>query len=37
MGFDPENDIPEGLTAKQMSTQAQHGMILSDYEYYMTL
>ena len=36
MGYDPE-DIPEGLTQKEMATQAQHGAILEDYECYMTL
>lgn len=37
MGFDPINDIPEGVTEKQMSTQAQHGEIISNYDCYMTL
>jgi peroxiredoxin family protein len=37
MGFDPENDIPEGLNEKQMSTQAKHGYIIEDCEKYMTL
>jgi peroxiredoxin family protein len=37
MGYDPEKDIPEGLNEKQMSTQAQHGQIISDYDCYMTL
>ena len=37
MGYDPQNDIPEGLTDKQMSTQSQHGAIISDYDCYMTL
>jgi predicted peroxiredoxin len=37
MGFDPENDIPEGLNEKQMSTQAKHGYLIDDCEKYMTL
>ena len=37
MGYDPENDIPEGLTEKEMSTQAKHGYIIEDCEKYMTL
>jgi len=37
MGYDPENDIPEGLNEKQMSTQAKHGYIIDDCEKYMTL
>jgi peroxiredoxin family protein len=37
MGYDPENDIPEGLTEKEMSTQAKHGYIIDDCEKYMTL
>jgi peroxiredoxin family protein len=37
MGYDAINDIPEGLTDKQMSTQSQHGAIISDYDCYMTL
>jgi len=37
MGYDPENDIPEGLDEKQMSTQAKHGYIIDDCEKYMTL
>lgn len=36
MGYDTE-DIPEGLTQKEMATQAQHGAILEDYDCYMTL
>ncbi|MFV0435830.1 MAG: peroxiredoxin [Desulfopila sp.] len=31
------NDIPEGLTAKKMATQAQHGIIIEDYDYYLSL
>ena len=37
MGFDPENDIPEGLTEKEMSTQAKHGYLIDDCDKYMTL
>ena len=37
MGYDPENDIPEGLTEKEMSTQAKHGYIIDDCEKYLTL
>ena len=37
MGYDPENDIPEGLTEKEMSTQAKHGYIIDDCENYLTL
>lgn len=36
MGFDKE-DIPEGLNEKQMSTQSEHGDIISNYDCYMTL
>lgn len=35
-GFDPA-DIPQGLTEKEMATQAQHGAIIEDYDCYMTL
>ncbi|MFC1837693.1 peroxiredoxin [Thermodesulfobacteriota bacterium] len=37
MGYDPLTDIPEGLTEKEMSTQAKHGYIIDDCENYMTL
>lgn len=37
MGYDPEKDIPTGLTDKQMSTQSQHGKIIEEYDCYMTL
>ena len=37
MGYDPLTDIPEGLTDKEMSTQAQHGIIIDDYDCYVTL
>ena len=36
MGYDVE-DIPEGLTQKEMATQGQHGAIIEDYDLYMTL
>ncbi len=35
-GYDPA-DIPPGLDAKKMATQAQHGAIIEDYDCYMTL
>lgn len=35
-GYDPE-DIPEGLTAKKMATQAQHGIIIEDFDCYLSL
>ena len=35
-GFDAA-DIPQGLTDKEMATQAQHGGIIEDYDCYMTL
>lgn len=31
------NDIPKGLTSKEMATQAQHGAIIEDYDCYLTL
>lgn len=37
MGYDPQNDIPAGLNEKQMSTQAQHGQIIDQFDCYMTL
>ncbi len=37
MGWDPQTDIPGGLTEKEMSTQSQHGIIIDDYDCYMTL
>ncbi len=37
MGYDPITDIPEGLTEKEMSTQAKHGYIIDECEKYMTL
>ena len=36
MGFDRE-DIPAGLTQKEMATQAQHGAIIEDYDCYLSL
>lgn len=35
-GYDPA-DIPEGLTDKKMATQAQHGIIIEDYDCYLSL
>ena len=35
-GYDV-NDIPQGLDAKKMATQAQHGVIIDDYDCYLTL
>ena len=37
MGYDPINDIPEGLDEKRMSTQSSHGDIIENYDSYMTL
>lgn len=31
------NDIPPGLTAKKMATQAQHGIIIEDFDCYLSL
>ena len=31
------NDIPEGLDEKKMATQAQHGIIIEDYDCYLSL
>jgi peroxiredoxin family protein len=36
MGFDRE-DIPAGLTQKEMGTQAQHGANIEDYDCYISL
>jgi peroxiredoxin family protein len=36
MGFD-QNDVPEGLTAEKMATQTQHGIIIEDYDCYISL
>lgn len=37
MGWDPENDIPQGLTNKEMSTQSKHVEIVNECNYYLTL
>lgn len=36
MGYD-RDDVPAGLTVKEMATQAQHGMMIEDYECYINL
>ncbi len=36
MGYDTD-DIPSGLEAKDMATQAQHGIIIEDYDCYISL
>ncbi|MBU0943753.1 MAG: peroxiredoxin [Proteobacteria bacterium] len=36
MGYEV-SDIPVGLTNDKMATQAQHGAIIEDYDYYLTL
>ena len=36
MGFD-RDDIPAGLTSKEMATQGQHGAIIEDYDCYISL
>ena len=36
MGYDVA-DIPAGLTEEKMATQAQHGVIIEDYDCYLTL
>ncbi|MBW1636689.1 MAG: peroxiredoxin [Deltaproteobacteria bacterium] len=35
-GYDIE-DVPEGLTAKKMATQAQHGIMIEDFDCYLSL
>ena len=35
-GYDVE-DVPEGLSAEKMATQAQHGAIIEEYDCYLTL
>ncbi len=35
-GFDIE-DVPDGLTAKKMATQAQHGIMIKDFDCYLSL
>lgn len=34
-GYDPA-DIPVGLTDKKLATQAQHGIIIEDYDCYIS-
>ena len=36
MGYDID-DVPEGLDPKKMATQAQHGIIIEDYDCYLSL
>jgi peroxiredoxin family protein len=36
MGYDVD-DVPEGLDPKKMGTQAQHGIIIEDYDCYLSL
>ena len=36
MGYDI-NDVPVGLDEKKMATQAQHGIIIEDYDCYLSL
>lgn len=31
------DDVPEGLTPQKMATQAQHGIIIEDYDCYLSL
>lgn len=31
------DDVPAGLTPKKMATQAQHGIIIEDYDCYLSL
>ena len=35
-GYDVK-DVPEGLDPKKMATQAQHGIIIEEYDSYMTI
>lgn len=35
-GFSPD-DVPLGLTAKKMATQAQHGIIIEDFDCYLSI
>ena len=35
-GYDVK-DIPEGLDEKKMGTQAQHGIIIEDFDCYLSL
>lgn len=34
-GYDIE-DVPEGLSSKEMATQAQHGIIIEDFDSYIS-
>jgi hypothetical protein len=34
-GYDIE-DVPEGLTSKELATQAQHGIIIEDFDSYIS-
>lgn len=36
MGF-AQDDVPAGLTADKMATQTQHGIIIEDYDCYISL
>lgn len=36
MGFD-QNDVPAGMAKEKMATQAQHGIIIEDYDCYLSL
>ena len=36
MGYDID-DVPAGLDPKKMATQAQHGIIIEDYDCYLSL
>lgn len=36
-GYDSEKDIPQGLTARQMRTQAYHGAVLDECGKYLVL
>lgn len=36
MGFS-QDDVPVGLTKEKMATQTQHGIIIEDYERYISL
>ncbi len=35
-GYDVD-DVPEGLTPQKMATQAQHGIIIEDFDCYLSL
>ena len=36
MGY-AQDDVPEGLTPEKMATQTQHGIIIEDYDCYISL